>query len=89
MVMRSVLRADHTPPPPRRTLVLISDRGALIEGLGKLKDLIDFIGNGTHDFPACSILPQATTLPRVPLAALRSCVECLFDLGTSRVIPAF
>jgi hypothetical protein len=24
----------------------------------------DLIGNRTHDFPACSIVPQPTTLPR-------------------------
>jgi hypothetical protein len=27
----------------------------------------DLIGNRTHDLPACSIVPQPTTLPRAPL----------------------
>jgi hypothetical protein len=26
----------------------------------------DLIGNRTHDFPACSIVPEPTTLPRAP-----------------------
>jgi hypothetical protein len=33
-----------------------------LEELGKLKHSIDFIGNGTRDLPACSIVPQPTTL---------------------------
>jgi hypothetical protein len=27
----------------------------------------DLIGNRTRDFPVCSIVPQPTTLPRVPV----------------------
>jgi hypothetical protein len=37
-----------------------------LEGLGQLKNSNDLIGNRTHDFPACSIMPEATTLPRAP-----------------------
>jgi hypothetical protein len=37
-----------------------------LEGLDQLKKSIGVIGNRTRDLPACSIVPQATTLPRVP-----------------------
>jgi hypothetical protein len=37
-----------------------------LEGLGKLKKSDDLIGNLTHHLPACSIVPEPTTLPRVP-----------------------
>jgi hypothetical protein len=37
-----------------------------LEGLGKLKKFNDLIGNRTRDLPSCSIVPQATTLPRSP-----------------------
>jgi hypothetical protein len=36
-----------------------------LEGLGKLKK-IHLIETQTHDLPACSIVPQPTTLLRVP-----------------------
>jgi hypothetical protein len=36
------------------------------EGLGKLKKFSDLAGTGTCDLPACSTVPQATTLPRAP-----------------------
>jgi hypothetical protein len=35
-----------------------------LEELGQLKSSNNFIENGTRDFPACSIVPQSTTLPR-------------------------
>jgi hypothetical protein len=35
-----------------------------LEGLGNLKKCSDLIGNRTRDLPACSIVPQPTTLPR-------------------------
>jgi hypothetical protein len=34
-----------------------------LEGLGQLKE-INLIGTLTRDLPACSIVPQTTTLPR-------------------------
>jgi hypothetical protein len=38
-----------------------------LEGLGQLKKISsDLIGNGTRDLPACSIVPQLTTLLRAP-----------------------
>jgi hypothetical protein len=36
------------------------------EGLGKMKKKIT--GSRTGDLPACSIAPQPTTLPRIPMA---------------------
>jgi hypothetical protein len=33
-----------------------------LERLGQLKKLIDLIGTRTRDLPACSIVPQPTTL---------------------------
>jgi hypothetical protein len=49
-----VLEAESTPGPYLR-----------LEGLGKLKK-IHLIGTRTRDLPACSIVPQPTTLPRAP-----------------------
>jgi hypothetical protein len=45
-----------------------STRGPIVqvEGLDQLKKLNDLIGNRTRDLPACSIVPQPTTLPLVP-----------------------
>jgi hypothetical protein len=37
-----------------------------LEGLGQLKISNDLIGNRTRDLPACSIVPQQTTLQRAP-----------------------
>jgi hypothetical protein len=45
-----------------------------LEELGQLKKSNDLISNGTHDLPACSIVPQPTTLPRaVDLVYLVQC----------------
>jgi hypothetical protein len=60
--------------PPGRFLGLISVRGGddpraimRLEGLGQLKKSSDLIENQTRDLPACSLVPQPTTLPRVPV----------------------
>jgi hypothetical protein len=37
-----------------------------LEELGQLKKFIHLIGSRTCDFPACSIVPQPTALPRDP-----------------------
>jgi hypothetical protein len=38
-----------------------------LEGLGKLKKYHHLIGNRARDLPACSIVPQQTTLLRAAL----------------------
>jgi hypothetical protein len=37
-----------------------------MEGLGSVEKTNDVIGNGIRDLPACSIVPQTTTLPHAP-----------------------
>jgi hypothetical protein len=41
-----------------------------LKGLGQLKKSNDLIGNRTRDLPACSIVPQPTTLLRAPALSL-------------------
>jgi hypothetical protein len=69
-VRLSALRAGRA-LPPGRVLELISVRGSVdpraivwLEGLGQFKK-IHLIETRTRDLPACSIVPQRTTLPRV------------------------
>jgi hypothetical protein len=37
-----------------------------LEGLGKLKNSSDLMGNGNRDLPACGITPQPKPLLRAP-----------------------
>jgi hypothetical protein len=96
MVRMSALRTD------RSVLVLISVRGWVdpraivrLEGLGQLKKSNDLTGSRTRDLPACSIVPQPTTLRRygLPLCGyvtytsimkhmllLRAVCKTLFDI---------
>jgi hypothetical protein len=37
-----------------------------LEGLGELKISNDLVGNQTRELPACSTVPEPTTLPRAP-----------------------
>jgi hypothetical protein len=74
-VRLSALRAGR-PLPKGRALVLIYVRSRVdprtivrLEGLGKLKK-IHPIGTRSRDLPACSIVPQRTTLPRALIAIL-------------------
>jgi hypothetical protein len=59
--------------PPGRFLVLISvKRLSRLQGhsaarrIRRTEKFNDLIANGTRDFPACSIVPQPTTLPSAP-----------------------
>jgi hypothetical protein len=71
--------------PPGRFVVFISVLGWVdpravmrLEGLRKLKKKINFIGVQTCDLPACSVVPQQTTLPRAP------CFQNLFEKREER-----
>jgi hypothetical protein len=74
-----------------------------LEGLGQLKK-IHLIGTRTRDLPACSIVPQPTTLPRASHRnSSSSIVMCIFisaetclpsrclamNIYTGSAIPAF
>jgi hypothetical protein len=50
------------------------------EGLGKLKK-ISLIGTRTRDLPACSIVPQPTTLSRAPHTQIRVAMELEKNVG--------
>jgi hypothetical protein len=62
----SLIMYIHT-LPPGKFLVLISARPQGYITAGRIKSIEksnDFIWNPTSDLPACSIVPQPTTLPR-------------------------
>jgi hypothetical protein len=73
MVVRlSALPAGRPLPPQEDSWYSFLFRGSVdpkaivrLEGLGQLKK-IHPIGTRTRDFPACSVVPQPTTLPRAP-----------------------
>jgi hypothetical protein len=46
-----------------------------MEGLGQLKNPYHRIRN--RDVPACSILPQPTTLPRAPVTSIVTVSNCV------------
>jgi hypothetical protein len=54
--------------PPGRFLVLISvTRRVDPRAIVRLEESKDFIVIRIRDFPACSIMPQQSTLPRAPI----------------------
>jgi hypothetical protein len=70
-------RPAFTPPPPRKIfwysfLLQAVDPMAIREAgrIWSIEKCNDLIGNGTRDLPACSTVPQATTLPRASSAPL-------------------
>jgi hypothetical protein len=72
MVVRLSALCTGRPSPPGIFLVLISVRGRVdpraivqLEELGKLKKSTSS-GIRSRDLPACSIVPQPTTLPHTP-----------------------
>jgi hypothetical protein len=75
-VMLSALRAAR-PLPPGRFLVLISVRGS-VDPRGhsaagsSIEKYNNLNGNRTRDLPACSLLPQPTTLPRARVLVWRT-----------------
>jgi hypothetical protein len=91
-VMFSALRALNA-LPPGTFLVLFYVRSWVnprvivrLEALGKLKQCNDFIGNWTHNLPACSIVPQPSCRMCLVLSNMyrhehraheRSCRQCV------------
>jgi hypothetical protein len=80
----SALRASG-PFSTGRFLILISVRGLVTQ----IANFSDFIENGTRDFPACTIVPQQTTLPRAPLFSERLTVNCNVDDALSTFTQPF
>jgi hypothetical protein len=71
MAVRLSTLSAGRPLSPGIFLVLISVRGSIdpraivrLEVLGQFKKSNDLIGTWTSDLPACSVVPQSTTLPR-------------------------
>jgi hypothetical protein len=67
-----------------------------LEGLGQLKKKIHLIGTRTRDLPACSIVPEPTTLPRAPQLYLykieineMTTVRNIFDLIYDELLCKF
>jgi hypothetical protein len=96
MAVRLSALCAGSPLPPGRLLVLNSVRGradprdigaARIRSIEKSNDLI---GNRTRDLPACSIVPQPTTLPRATLY-VNQLIKCLLvePGGPTPLIPKY
>jgi hypothetical protein len=45
-----------------------------LEGSDQLKNPNGLVGNRTRDLPACSIVPQPTTLPHAPIKNRRNVI---------------
>jgi hypothetical protein len=97
MAVRLSALGSGRPSPPGRFLVLISVRGWLdpraimrLEGLGQLKKSTSS-RTRTSDLPACSVVPQPTTLPHTPIikSKLNKIITLLFLVGYARFIDSF
>jgi hypothetical protein len=56
--------------------------------VGRIKSIeksSDLIGNKTRDLPACSIVPQTTTLLRVPVITSVFCIYVRFAMSTKHL----
>jgi hypothetical protein len=56
-----------------------------LEGLGQLKKSNDLIGYRTRDLPACSIVPQPTTLPRAAFSCEFACKAVIWQRGSTHI----
>jgi hypothetical protein len=79
--MLSALHAGHA-LPQKDLLVDISVRGRVnpramvwLEGLGKLEKFKDHIRTRTRNLPACSIVPQSSTLLHTSVIFSKICVQ--------------
>jgi hypothetical protein len=78
MAVRLSASCTGRPLAPGRFLVLISVRSCVVprdivrlEGLGKSKNRMTSSGIEPRDLPACTIVTQATKLPRAPSHRVR------------------
>jgi hypothetical protein len=86
MAVRLALRPGR-PLPTGRFLVLVDSRAIVrLEGLGQLKN--PATSSRTRDLPACSVVPQPTTLSRKRLKILSEtqCLSLLYNRLLSRYL---